>query len=82
MSEEQLKAFTAKIHGDPSLLKQIQAKGADVVAIAKAAGFSITLENLNTYRESLSDEELEDVAGGGGVGSGTTPICTGTCLRL
>ncbi|KZR82442.1 Nitrogen fixation protein of unknown function [Prochlorococcus marinus str. MIT 1342] len=65
MSEEQLKAFIAKVQADTSLLEQLKAEGADVVAIAKAAGFSITTEDLNTYRQNLSDEELEDVAGGG-----------------
>ncbi|NMP12874.1 Nif11-like leader peptide family natural product precursor, partial [Cyanobacteria bacterium 150SLHA] len=35
------------------------------VAIAKAAGFSITTEDLNTQRQTLSDAELEGVAGGG-----------------
>ena len=66
MSEEQLKAFIAKVQGDTSLLEQLKAEGADVVAIAKAAGFSITTEDLNTYRQNLSDEELEGVAGGDG----------------
>ncbi|NMO83976.1 Nif11-like leader peptide family natural product precursor [Cyanobacteria bacterium 150NLHA] len=35
-----------------------------MVAIAKAAGFAITKEDLNTYRQNLSDDELENVAGG------------------
>ena len=66
MSEEQLKAFIAKVQGDTSLQEQLKAEGADVVAIAKAAGFSITTEDLNTHRQNLSDEELEAVTGGGG----------------
>ena len=66
MSEEQLKAFIAKVQGDSSLQEQLKAEGADVVAIAKAAGFSITTEDLKTtYRQTLSDDELESVAGGG-----------------
>ncbi|CAE21011.1 hypothetical [Prochlorococcus marinus str. MIT 9313] len=64
MSEEQLKAFIAKVQGDTSLQEQLKAEGADVVAIAKAAGFSITTEDLNTHRQTLSDRELEGVAGG------------------
>ena len=64
MSEEQLKAFIAKVQADPSLLEQLKAEGADPVAIAKAAGFSITTEDLNSHRQNLSDEELEGVAGG------------------
>ncbi len=66
MSEEQLKAFIAKVQEDSSLQEQLKAEGADPVAIAKAAGFTITTEDLNTNRQTLSDKELESVAGGGG----------------
>ena len=66
MSEEQLKAFIAKVQADTSLQEQLKAEGADVVAIAKAAGFAITTEDLNSHRQDVSDEELESVAGGGG----------------
>ncbi|CAE22306.1 possible Protein of unknown function DUF61 [Prochlorococcus marinus str. MIT 9313] len=65
MSEEQLKAFIAKVQADPSLQEQLKAEGADTVAIAKAAGFSITTEDLKEHRQTLSDDELESVAGGG-----------------
>ena len=64
MSEEQLKAFIAKVQADTSLQEQLKAEGADVVAIAKAAGFSISTEDLEAHRQNLSDEELEGVAGG------------------
>ena len=64
MSEEQLKAFFAKVQGDTSLQEQLKAEGADVVAIAKAAGFTITTEDLNSHRQNLTDDELEGVAGG------------------
>ena len=64
MSEEQLKAFIAKVQADPSLLEQLKAEGADPVAIAKAAGFSITTEDLKEHRQTLSDDELEGAAGG------------------
>ena len=64
MSEEQLKAFIAKVQADPSLLEQLKAEGADPVAIAKAAGFSITTEDLKEQRQTLSDKELEGAAGG------------------
>ena len=62
MSEEQLKAFIAKVQADASLQEQLKAEGADVVAIAKAAGLTITTEDLKN--SSLSDAELEGVAGG------------------
>ncbi len=64
MSEEQLKAFIAKVQADASLQEQLNAEGADAVAIAKAAGFSITSEDLKEHRQDLSDEDLEGVAGG------------------
>ena len=70
MSEEQLKAFIAKVQGDTSLQEQLKAEGADVVAIAKAAGFTITTEDLNTHRQNLTDDELENVAGGAGGAGG------------
>ena len=64
MSEEQLKAFIAKVQADKSLQEQLKAEGADVVSIAKTAGFLITTEDLNTHRQNLSDEELEGVPEG------------------
>ncbi len=64
MSEEQLKAFIGKVQADASLLEQLKAEGADPVAIAKAAGFSITTEDLKEHRQTLSDDELEGVSGG------------------
>ena len=70
MSEEQLKAFIAKVQADTSLQEQLKAEGADVVAIAKAAGFSITTEDLKEHRQTLSDDELEGVAGGLGTYEG------------
>ena len=62
MSEEQLKGFLEKIKGDTSLQEKLKAEGADPVAIAKAAGFTIKQQDL--WRPDLSDEELEGVAGG------------------
>ena len=64
MSEEQLKAFIAKVQADKSLQEQLKAEGADVVSIAKAAGFLITKEDLQANQQNLSDEELEGAAGG------------------
>ena len=67
MSEEQLKAFLVKVKADAGLQEKLKAAAdADaVVAIAMAAGFSISPDDLNKNAQSkLSDEELE-VAGGG-----------------
>ena len=66
MSEEQLKAFIEKVQADPSLQEQLKAEGADPVAIAKAAGFTIKQQDLYRQASELSDEELEAVAGGTG----------------
>ncbi len=64
MSEEQLKAFIAKVQLDTLLQEQLKAEGADPVAIAKAAGFVITTEDLKSHHQTLSEDELEGVAGG------------------
>ena len=66
MSEEQLKAFIEAVKADAGLQEQLKAAGdADaVLAIAKAAGFVITAEELNRAQEEVSEEELEGVAGG------------------
>ena len=64
MSEEQLKAFIAKVQGDTSLQEQLKADGADPIAIAKAAGFTIKQQDLLRQASELSEEELESVAGG------------------
>ena len=46
MTQEQLKAFITKVQTDTSLQEQLKAEGADPVAIAKAAGFAISTEDL------------------------------------
>jgi predicted ribosomally synthesized peptide with nif11-like leader len=66
MSEEQLKAFLEAVKADAGLQEQLKAAGdADaVVAIAKAAGFVITAEELKRAQAEISEDELEGVAGG------------------
>ncbi|WP_413359976.1 Nif11-like leader peptide family natural product precursor [Prochlorococcus sp. MIT 1201] len=83
MSEEQLKAFIAKVQADTSLQEQLKADGADPVAIAKAAGFSITTEDLKEHRQTLSDDDLEGMAGGGlcTLTSNLAAVCCGGCRR-
>ena len=69
MSEEQLKAFLEKVKSDTSLQEKLNAAttpGA-AVEIAKEAGFSITAEDIESMESEtveLSDEELENTAGG------------------
>ena len=76
MSEEQLKAFIAKVKSDHSLQEQLKAEGADPVAIAQAAGFEVTTED---HQRTLSDEELEAVSGGKGRAAKVEPDFRG-CL--
>ena len=66
MSKEQLKAFLEKVKTDTSLQEKLKAASdADaVVAIAKAAGFVISAEELKRAQSEISDEELEGAAGG------------------
>lgn len=69
MSEDQLKAFLGAVKADAGLQEKLKAAGdADaVVAIAKAAGFVISTEELKEAQSELTDEQLEEVAGGGKV---------------
>ena len=66
MSEQPLKAFLNAVKADAGLQEQLKAaKDVDtVVAIAKAAGFVISTEELQKAPSDLSEEEIEGVAGG------------------
>ena len=66
MSEEQLKAFLEKVKGDTTLQEKLKAAANPdaVAAIAKAAGFSVSVDDLKSAQSKLSDEELEGAAGG------------------
>lgn len=72
MSEEQLKAFLEAVKADAGLQEKLKA-ATDldaVVAIAKAAGFVISADDLIGLRQrfpEVSDEELEASAGGTGI---------------
>ena len=76
MSEEQLKAFLEKVQGDTSLQEKLKAEDADVMAIAKAAGFSLSADDLKNAPSEISDAELESVAGGGQSGSPCQSVFT------
>ena len=81
MSEEQLKAFLEKVKADTSLQEKLKAATDPdaVVVIAKAAGFMISVDDLNNADpQELSEEELEGVAGGG---TGEPLVCHGD-IRL
>ena len=68
MSEEQLRAFMEAVKADAGLQEKLNAAAdADaVVAIAKAAGFVISADELQRAQAGteISEDELESVAGG------------------
>ena len=67
MSEEQLKAFLAKVKVDTSLQEKLKAAASPEAAIeiAKAEGFLISAEDIQSMQsESINEEELEGVVGG------------------
>ena len=66
MSKEQLKAFLEKVKADTSLQEKLKAAADSdaVLAIAKEAGFSISSDDLSKAQSEISEEELENVAGG------------------
>ena len=66
MSEDQLNAFIAKVQADESLQKRLQAANDtnDVLAIAKDAGFVLSLDEVKSHQQQLYDEELQGIAGG------------------
>jgi predicted ribosomally synthesized peptide with nif11-like leader len=81
MSEEQLKAFWEAVQADEGLQEKLKAAGdADaVIAIAKAAGFAISAEELQRAQAELSDEELSGVVAGGLL---TSVCCCGYFPRV
>ena len=66
MSQEQLQAFLEAVKKDAALqLKLKAANGADdVILIAKESGFLFSDEDLRVVQSSISEQELEGVAGG------------------
>ena len=74
MSEEQLNAFLEKVKGDTSLQEKLKAAASPEAAmeIAKAAGFAITAEDIQTMQSEsveLTDEELDAGGAAGGFSS-------------
>ena len=68
MSQEDLQKFLEAVRKDSSLQEKLQAEGADPVAIAEAAGFTVTQAELirahARHVQNLSDEDLEGTSGG------------------
>jgi predicted ribosomally synthesized peptide with nif11-like leader len=79
MTQEQLKTFLEKAKSNHSLQEKLKAAGDAnaVVEIAKAAGFSISADDLTKAQSELSREELEGMAGGVDLFSivARTPLC-------
>ena len=76
MSEEQLKAFMEAVKADAGLQEKLKAAtDADVVvAIAKAAGFMISADELKEAQARLLEDELVGIIGGANQFSTTTKI--------
>ena len=69
MSEEQLKAFLEKVKSDTELQEKLKSvtSAEAAIEVAKDSGFSITLEDIQTLQSEaseISDQELENAAGG------------------
>ena len=66
MSDQQLTAFLENVKSDASLQERLKTAGdAEViVAIAKAEGFTLSVEELKRSQVEISDSELESVAAG------------------
>ena len=87
MSEEQLKAFLEKVKADTNLQEKLKAAASDEAAIeiAKAAGFAITSEDIQSMQSEsveLSDQELEGAAGGTGRRIAPTSIMDGCPVTI
>ena len=84
MSEEQLKAFLEAVKADAGLQEKLKA-AADidaVVAIAKAAGYIISAEELKRAQAEVSEDEVDGVSGGRVVGTPTGPMCFASSMDL
>ena len=79
MSEEQLKAFLQAVKADAGLQDKLKAAtNTDaVVAVAKAAGFVISADDLQKAQAEVSEADLENVTGGGFYQASIHPYCEG-----
>ena len=68
MSDEQLKSFLNALWENRDLQDKFKAAGdniSEIIALAKAAGFSINSDDLSaSKRVELSEQDLEGIAGG------------------
>ena len=77
MSEERLKAFMEAVKADEALQEKVKRAwndSATFVAIAKAAGFVISADELKKAQARLLEDELDGIIGGANQFSTTTKI--------
>jgi predicted ribosomally synthesized peptide with nif11-like leader len=79
MSDDQLKGFLGAVKADTELQEKLKAANDpdEAVAIAKDAGFAISVDDLK-QRQEASDAELENLAGGARVTIEITCNCPDT----
>lgn len=79
MSKEAVLEFVQKVSADESLEAEIETaiagkQGTEaataIAGVGSKHGYTFTIEELEAQREELSDEDLEEVAGGGSVSIG------------
>ena len=75
-----LEDFLAKVKADPDLQAKVLAAASaeDALAVAKEAGFELTLDDYDAYHAAgseLSEAELDEVAGGRSAGSFIQTCC-------
>ncbi len=70
MSIESAKAFCERVKNDEDfkkeMISEVRASVEERMKFAKAQGFDFTIDEVNQARDSLSEEELDEVAGGYG----------------
>ena len=69
MSKDQFDGFLEAVKDSTELQEKLKAaiNEEDVVAIAKSVGFLISTNELKSIKAEISEDELENVAGGGGI---------------
>ncbi len=69
MSIESAKAFLERVKNDEDFRLELEGKTSleERIKFAKAQGFDFTKDEISEVTDSLSDEQLDAVAGGGWV---------------
>ena len=79
MSQEDLNQFLEAVRHDSSLQEKLKTEGADPVAVAGEAGYSIAPEEWKEHLTRISEEDLENVAGGWGANMTNLQTQPGWC---